>query len=230
MRKKIIAVSLILTLSLVAVLMCACGDNDAGDKQLSSDKEIESFIKGAHSATISVITSYTNENGETSIRNHSVIKITKNGITESRLSGDNQFTYTVIYDEGVLYQFVTKDNEDRYSAQRISEEELRNINFTLLVDGSSAQSIASFVEYFNIKSAEDYLRAQLTVSDDYVLPEGLQSERSYTIKNNVLSGNAKLWSNNQAYIENIIEVCNINATELDIPEQYKNYKSLDLTE
>lgn len=235
MKKKIIAIMLILTLALTALLACACDDNDGGNdgsvmlnENMSLEEAIEA-LKGVRSATITS----TLYNADGWMSNRQEIRVTHKGLSsDTQLSGDRQTKAAVVFDDDIFYQFLLKEGEYKYSAQRATEDDVRNADFIPLDYTFSADS--TMLAYLNnIDSVGNFVSWLLNMSiggdGSISLPTSWQREYEYMIKDGILTLDIKMYVLNQLYAHSVMQVSDINTTELDIPEQYKDYKSLDLT-
>lgn len=252
MKTRLIAIMLILTLALTAVLMCACGENEgAGSKdepiELSEDMTLEEVLdawKDAKSITLNQTVNYSESLEVGYNNNKATLKITPNAVLYSLTLNEYwQRDIIMLYEDGILYQFYeykeyTENNVlcgelHNYSAQQVTLDDIDNGNFTILSDIDDSvfhYIIIAFAKYLEQFTISNYLKqAMVEVSDDE-LPDGMHYDISYSIQDNNLIYNIEVWVDGELMQKTANKFSDINTTTIDIPERYADYKSLELTE
>lgn len=237
MKKKIIALALIFTLLLSALLMCACDDNestgkvDIGLKEGMSEEEILSLLENVTSVTTEseIIGLGDEEDFEKSIN---VVKVTPNGYSyNSRViyedGVEHNLLLSAIYEDNRLYQFAYEEekwkggsgSDSSHSVQEVSYENFLAGNFTPLEGYSRLKTF--IVTYLN-ETICDLVKETLYSTEVYQVDSVEVVEGCVVISG--LSSSGAFWRQFSSMFKDF------NNTKIDIPEQYKDYKSLDLTE
>lgn len=218
--KRKMQIVLILAIFMVATLVfCAC-DSSASDNSVTFDEDMShsDIIEALYVKTVSATFAPTDEGIKafTALKNVSDIfksqilceqvKLAENGFSTS--------THTVIYEGGRLYQFVNVDGNIDYSVQEVSIDQIKAGEIKTKNDNFYAADIVSFYLFGLDKNTR--VDAVNNLRDNWTL----------SVDNNTIIASTNVFG---IETKPLFVLSNLNSTELDIPEQYKDYKSLDLT-
>lgn len=134
------------------------------------------------------------------------VKFTENGFSTS--------THTVIYEDGKLYQFVDVDGNVDFSVQQVSIEQIKAGEIATKNDNFYDANTISF--YLFGLDKDSRVDAVNSLNDKWI----------FSVENGKIIATANILGLDT---KPLFVLSDINSTSLDIPEQYANYKSLELT-
>lgn len=116
-----------------------------------------------------------------------------------------------------VYQFLEQDDEILYSVQEMKLGQLKNIHVLEDTYSSSLLQFMLMLTQIDFESVLDVTGGGITLMDFYFA----DGKIIISVSGNLIG--------DKSTITPMFELTNINSSELDIPEQYKDYKSLGLT-
>lgn len=218
--KRKMQIVLILAIFLVATLaFCAC-DSSTADNGVAFDEDMShsDIIDALYVKTLSATFTPTNDGIKAFEALDSVSDIFKSHILCEQVklaeNGFSTSTHTVIYESGRLYQFVNIDGNSDYFVQEVSIEQIKA--------GEIVQKNGSF---YSVDTISFYLFG-LDKNTRVDAVNNLCDNWTLSVENNAIVASTNIFGleTNPLFV-----LSNLNSTELDIPEQYKDYKSLELT-
>lgn len=218
--KRKMQIVLILAIFLVATLaFCAC-DSSTADNGVAFDEDMShsDIIDALYVKTLSATFTPTNDGIKAFEALDSVSDIFKSQILCEQVklaeNGFSTSTHTVIYESGRLYQFVNIDGNSDYSVQEVSIEQIKA--------GEIVQKNGSF---YSVDTISFYLFG-LDKNTRVDAVNNLRDNWTLSVENNAIVASTNVFGleTNPLFV-----LSNLNSTELDIPEQYKDYKSFELT-